>query len=137
MIGKNLIDKDMEVPFSGMSKDLIKYINWITNLAKTKYKVNMGPLFSTRSGIRLAKEDERKIGASKFTVKVILVPNDSAFDAIDASKQAELNKIEAEVAKEKYRMLKESYDRQIEAQEQITDEGDVLPLFLPRINVQC
>lgn len=140
MISKNLIDSTMEIPITGPSKQLSKYITYVTDLAKTKYNVDMGPLFTSRPGIKLADETEKRIGTTKFTTKMTLVPNDAAFNAIDNSKQAEVNRINRDIAKEKQRMIEESYSRQTVANEFINEIGDVVPppeSFLPEINIEC
>lgn len=126
---RGLIEGDLDLKGKPMSSRLYDYVSEMTRLAKSKYGVDMGPLF---------KMDSR---VSDFSgkAKVKLVPNDPAFEAIDMSKTMEQNRVDTQIAKNNYNdVVKDNKVREEEGNYHINEEGDVtVPSNLPKISVKC
>ncbi len=141
MLGKGLINPNMEILTKTPDLRLSKYIDKITNLAKNKYKVNMGPLFSIKYGLRKIIPGEKPIGNTTLTTKIVLIPNEEAFIAIDKSKQKQIQDAENELNRQRYKVLKDQLKEieniQKEGNYEIDEEGNVVPLNLPKINIKC
>ena len=141
LVSKNLVKPNMELYSQLPSKRLSDAIEYLTNLAKSKYKVDMGDLFRLKFR-EVQVGDYLTLGSSSVVTKIRLEPNDAAFDAIDRSKAME--------TMEMYKKLNEhnnQRDRNVEAeyiniQQEgnyiVNSEGDIsVPAYLPKINVRC
>lgn len=125
----------MELYTTQPSKRLLDKIDKLTNLAKSKYNVDMGPLFTIRSR-NVSTGNQLMIGSDAFTSKIRLEPNEAAFEAIDRSKKQEANEKEQEL-RNKARE-NEALALQEEGNYVISSEGDVIvPTNFPKINIKC
>lgn len=132
MVDHMLIKPNMELYTTLPTTRLLDKIESITNLAKTKYGVDMGPLFFIRSR-DINVGSYAMLGQQSVTTKIRLEPNDPAFDAIDRSKEQEEYKLRQEL-----RIQRENEQREQEGNYIVSEEGDVVvPSNLPRINVKC
>lgn len=141
LLDRQLVKPNMELYTSLPTNRLTTAIDKLTQLAKTKYQVDMGPLFSLKfRDIQVG--DYLTMGRSSVVTKIRVEPNDAAFDAIDRSPSQE--KIQQE---ERIRQLRREIDAQvtreyIQIQEEgnfvVSEDGEVsVPSFLPKINIQC
>lgn len=132
MVDHMLVKPNMELYTPLPTTRLIDKIASITNLAKTKYGVDMGPLFHIRSR-DITVGNYAILGHHSVTTKIRLEPNEPAFDAIDRSKEQEASKL-----REELRIKRETQLREEEGNYIISEEGDVVvPSNLPRINIKC
>lgn len=141
LISKNLVKPNMELYSQLPTKKLSDTIEYLTNLAKTKYKVDMGDLFRLRfRDVQVG--DYRILGSSSVLTKIKLEPNDAAFDAIDRSKAMEIMEMYKrlnEYNQQKERQVQAEYiNIQEEGNYIVNSEGDIsVPTSLPKINVRC
>lgn len=131
---KALIKDNMELYTKLPTARLIDTIDKLTDLAKSKYGVDMGPLFRIRTR-DVSIGNYATMGNSSIVSKIRLEPNEEAFSAIDGSKMQENMKMERQ-------FQQESRNREIakieeEGNYMVSEEGDVLPSVLPKINIKC
>ncbi len=134
MVERMLIKPNMELYTPTPSKRLTEKIDKLTNLAKSKYGVDMGPLFFIKSRT-ISTGNQLLVGSAAITSKVRVEPNDVAFEAIDRSVRQQMNEREIELRQKKM-------EQEVTALEQegnyIVSEGEVvIPTDLPRINIKC
>jgi len=104
LVSRNLVKPTMELYSQLPTKRLSDAIEYLTNLAKSKYKVDMGDLFRLRfRDIQVG--DYLTLGSASVITKIRLEPNDAAFEAIDRSKAQENNSLVRDVT-EVERILK-------------------------------
>ena len=130
MLKKGFVKPNLEVVNAEISPKLFDYLTNITDLAKDKYKVDMGPLFSTTR-----RNTETVLGDVKQSL--FLVPNEPAFEAIDKSKQAELNKLNEQVRIAKYQAFKDVKIFQEEGNYNVVNGDIIVPNDLPQIKLRC
>lgn len=137
MMRKGIIETNLSVSDSSSSR-LFDYINFVTNIAKNKYKVDMGPLFLIRS----------KTVGQGLTGEVLLrkvEPNEAAFAAIDMSAMMQTMAIEKEIADARQQAFrqqaKEYQDLKTEGNYDVVEGEVVAAVFnskgLPQINIRC
>lgn len=141
LVDKKLIKPNMELYTQLPTARLSKTIDRLTGIAKSKYGVDMGPLFSLK--FRDVEVGNYLILGSGATVtKVRVEANDPAFEAIDRSKAQEENKMEKELNDKRLAEMgkvRVEYEQiQKEGNYIINDDGDIaVPSSLPQINVRC
>lgn len=127
-----LVKPNMELYTPLPTVRLIDKIESLTNLAKSKYGVDMGPLFYIKSR-DISIGNYNILGSNSIITKIRLEPNDPAFEAIDRSKEQKESELE-----EQLRIARDEQARQEEGNYIISDEGDIIiPPNLPKINLKC
>lgn len=121
----NLINNDWE-SLDSDQKEINTYVNNLTKVAKNKYKVDMGPLFTFR-----------KDGSA-----IRLEPNQPAFEAIERSRELELEQIKVNVADKISTLDKNSVTEDIgsiETSSPVKAESgtSIVPKGLPSIKLTC
>lgn len=132
MVEHMLVKPNMELYTPLPTVRLIDKIESLTNLAKSKYGVDMGPLFYIKSR-DISIGNYNILGSNSIVTKIRLEPNDPAFEAIDRSKEQKESELE-----EQLRIARDEQARQEEGNYIISDEGDIIiPPNLPKINLKC
>ena len=141
LIHKKLIKPNMElyspIPTSRLSLTIEK----LTNLAKTKYGVDMGDLFTIRFR-NTSVGNYLTLGSLSVVTRAKVEANTAAFDAIDRSEVQEDMRQQRELEKRRYDQLGQvvvEYEKiQQEGNYIINDDGGIaIPTSLPQINVRC
>lgn len=144
MVRKNLATFTLRLPGEPNTR-LYDYINRITKLAKNKYNVDMGPLFTIRTREVFTDSPGQRMLVDPIRGYNRLEPNEPAFEAIDRSTAMEVeqlkDKANTQLLDDMRREGKEWEDRQIEGNYEVVD-GEVVPITfnvgsLPQINIQC
>lgn len=117
----NLVNKNLEAPAS-KEKEITRYVMNITKLARSKYNVDLGNMFNIRT-----KNSQVK-----------LEPNIPAFEAIEKSRQYEIQGIEDKSKNQIDALDKNKTSEQIAS----TDEQDntsktVEPKGVPALEITC
>lgn len=141
LVNKKLVKPNLELYSPVITKRLSDTIDTLTKLAKTKYDVDMGPLFTVRY-VDVNVGNYLILGASSVVVKSRLVPNDEAFEAIDRSPTVEENKLRREVEEHRMKKLAEitrDYENiQREGNFVLSEDGNIeVPTSMPKINITC
>jgi len=141
LIDKNLVKPNMELYSPIPSDRLLDTIEYLTNLAKNKYKVDMGELFKIRHR-DVQVGSYILLGNASTVTKARLEANDAAFDAIDLAKQqtdwVEQREIEERRTKEQKSVEIEYQQIQEEGNYIVSEDGEIqVPSYLPKINVRC
>jgi len=137
MMKKGIVGGDMKIEGVPSTKTF-DYIDSVTNLAKTKYSVDMGSLFQVKF-----KEIPKGLTGSRSYA--YLIPNEEAFEAIDRSKAMQKMEYQKELQAEQKKALqnqrREYENLQAEGNYTVQD-GEVVPAVfntgnLPKINITC
>ena len=141
LVSRNLVKPTMELYSQLPTKRLSDAIDYLTNLAKSKYKVDMGDLFRLRfRDVQVG--NYLTLGSASVVTKIRLETNDAAFEAIDRSKTMETmemyKKLNEQNAKRDRKIEAEYINIQEEGNYILNSNGDIsVPANLPKINVRC
>lgn len=137
MISKKLVKRNMELYTPLPTLRLSKTIDRLTSLAKTTYGVDMGPLFSLRYR-DLEVGNYLTLGSAAVETRILLIPNDSAFEAIDRSPAQERLNRQRQLDERRYNKLGEVTTEYITGETIADSDGSIpSPTSLPTINVLC
>ena len=130
MLRKGFIKPNLDVLGRNVSSNLYNYLDKLTKLAKNKYEVDMGPLFSVGK-----RYSEDPLGP-KFQTSY-LIPNDYAFEAIDRSSQADRNRELEQTRLENYHIYKDYLTLSRESNYEVEEGEVIIPKNLPAIKIKC
>lgn len=138
---RGLVKENMEITTALPTERLTKAIDYLTNLAKTKYDVNMGDLFAIKFR-EIEVGNYLTMGRQSVVTKVRLEPNEPAFDAVDRSPKKEAMHKQAEIDAYRQQLIGQVTAEYNEIQKEgnfvVTEDGEVkVPNDLPQINIQC
>lgn len=118
----NLVNKNLEAPLS-KEREITRYVLNLTSLAKSKYKVDLGNIFTIR----------------KSDSKLQLEPNTAALDAIERSKVFESDEA-SEASKNNLLSLdKNKVAENVATTEESAKDGPetIQPKDLPVLEITC